>query len=221
MYTHDNHIPPSAALTPEPALRRLPWYLAYLTTLKGQHVEYVSSTRIARALELAPSQIAKDLSALGIKGKTRIGYEVDALERTLRDFLGFSTIHAAAVCGAGSLGAALISDVGLLRYGLNIVAAFDIAPALVDSEINGVKIRHMNQLDSVAENFGITIGILTVPVESAQPVADQLVAAGIRAIWNFTPSRIRVPETVVVSDASLYSHLAVMYNRLRALDIKI
>ena len=127
-------------LLPEPTLRRLPWYLAYLSTLRNASVEYISTTKIAEALDVDPSQIAKDLSFLGIRGKTRIGYQVDALESALRDYLGFDRSHNAIMMGAGSLGAALIADSGLQRYGLNIVAGIDIKPEIIGSVINGVRI---------------------------------------------------------------------------------
>ncbi len=199
---------------PEPTLRRLPWYLAYLTTLRGKEAEYVSTTMIARALEVAPAQIAKDLSFLGIKGKTRIGYSIDDLEKALRSFLGFERRHNAAISGVGSLGAALISDSGLQRYGLNIVAGFDISPDLTDTEISGVRIMHPSMMAQSVRDLDISIGILAVPVECAAEVAADFIAAGVKAIWNFTPARIHEVEGVVITDTSIYSHLAVMYNRL-------
>ncbi len=207
-----------ADLLPEPTLRRLPWYLAYLSTLRNAAVEYISTTRIAEALDVYPSQIAKDLSFLGIRGKTRIGYQVDALEQALRDYLGFDRRHNAIMMGVGSLGAALIADSGLHRYGLNIVAGADINPALTGTTIGGVEIYNPADTERLVRDLDIKIGIIAVPVESAQEVADQLAAAGIKAIWNFTPSRIRVPEGVVISNTSIYSHLAVMYNRLSTLS---
>ena len=172
------------------------------------------ATRIAEALDVDPSQIAKDLSFLGIRGKTRIGYQVDALESKLRDFLGFGREHNAIMVGVGSLGAALIADSGLQRYGLNIVAGVDINPSLTGTQINGVEIYPTDRLPELVERLNAVIGIIAVPVESAQEASDRLAEAGIKAIWNFTPSRIRVPEGVVISNTSIYSHLAVMYNRL-------
>lgn len=210
----ENTIPVASVQLPEPTLRRLPWYLAYLSTLKKSDTEYISTTRIAEALDVDPSQIAKDLSFLGIRGKTRIGYQVDALEDKLRDFLGFGREHNAIMVGVGSLGAALIADSGLQRYGLNIVAGVDINPSLVGTSINGVEIYAPDRLPELVERFGAVIGIIAVPVDSAQAASDRLASAGIKAIWNFTPSRIRVPEEVVISNTSIYSHLAVMYNRL-------
>ncbi|MDE6853926.1 MAG: redox-sensing transcriptional repressor Rex [Muribaculaceae bacterium] len=206
-------------LLPEPTLRRLPWYLAYLSTQRSASVQYISTTRIAEALDVDPSQIAKDLSFLGIRGKTRIGYQVDDLERALRDYLGFDQRHNAIMMGVGSLGAALMADSGLHRYGLNIVAGIDIDPRLAGSKIGDVEIFTPDQTAALVHRLNIKIGIIAVPVEAAQEVADLAAESGIKAIWNFTPSRIRVPEGVVISNTSIYSHLAVMYNRLSTLSI--
>lgn len=202
---------------PEPTLRRLPWYMAYVSTLRASDVETVSTTRIAEALNVDPSQIAKDLSFLGIRGKTRIGYQVAELEETLANFLGFGQRHNAIMAGVGSLGGALIADSGLQRYGLNIVAGIDIRPEIIGSKICGVEIFGPENLRELVRKFNASIGILAVPFECAQAVSDNLADAGIKAIWNFTPTRIRVPEGIVIANTSIYSHLAVMYNRLSAL----
>lgn len=204
----------SAVLLPEPTLRRLPWYLAYVSTLRSEGVSHVSSTRLAQDLGLDASRIAKDLSFINVKGKTRIGYEVGSLEEALREFLGFGRVHTALIVGAGSLGAALMSDSGLQRYGLEIVAGIDVNPRLAGTEISGKPIYAPDRLARLVRDRGITVGILAVPVEAAQAMADELVAAGVSAIWNFTPTRIRVPENTVITNTSIYSNLAVMYNRL-------
>lgn len=201
-------------MLPEPTLRRLPWYLAYVSMLRWDNVEYVSSTQISKELNVDSSQIAKDLSFLNLKGKTRIGYEVRQLERELQDFLGFMQKHNAIIVGAGSLGAALMADSGLRRYGLNVVAGFDLNPSVVGTSISGVHVYHIDSLAEKRAALKAEIGIITVPVECAQAVADSMIAAGIKAIWNFTPFRIRVPEHIVITNTSIYAHLAVMYNRL-------
>ncbi len=211
----------SRELLPEPTLRRLPWYLAYVSMLHSQNVEYVSSTQISKELNVDSSQIAKDLSFLNIKGKTRIGYEVAKLERELRDFLGFKRHHNAVMMGVGSLGAALIQDSGLSRYGLNIVAGFDVNPLIVGTSICGVPIYNVEELNTRRKEYNAEIGIVAVPVDKAQEVAEKMIAAGIKAIWNFTPVRIRATEDVVIQDTSIYSHLAVMYNRLDAQNTKV
>ncbi len=201
-------------LLPEPTLRRLPWYLAYVSLLYGRKVDYVSSTQIAKEINVDSSQIAKDLSFLNIKGKTRIGYEVRSLKEELEYFLGFNERHNAVMVGVGSLGAALIQDSGLSHYGLSIVAGFDIDPAIVGTEIHGVPIYDISELDERRPALDAEIGVVAVPIDKAQEVADQLIAAGIKGLWNFTPFRIRVAGDIVVQNTSIYSHLAVMYNRL-------
>ncbi len=202
---------------PEPVLRRLPWYLAYVSMLKDKQVEYVSSTNISRELNVDASQIAKDLSYLSIRGKTRIGYEVAVLERELGEFLGFRRSHRAVIYGVGSLGGALMRDSGLSRYGLNIVAGFDINPDIVGSTIGGAPIFNVDELDRRCRSLHAEIGILTVPVDHAQEAADTLISAGVKCLWNFTPVRIRVAEGIVITNTSIYAHLAVMYNRLDSL----
>lgn len=201
-------------IIPGPTLERLPWYLAYISMLRASKVEYVSSTSIARELNVDPSQTAKDLSYLKIKGRTRVGYEVAMLEQKLSAFLGFKRSHPAVMIGCGSLGSALIADRGLQNYGLHIVAGFDTDSSLAGKIIDGVDIYPMSRLEELRPSLDAEIAVIAVPVENAQNAADHAVAAGIKALWNFTPFRLRTREDIVIQNTSFYSHLAVMYNRL-------
>lgn len=203
-------------ILPEPTLRRLPWYLAYVEILKANQVENVSSTQISRALNVDASQIAKDLSFLNVKGKTRIGYDVQELIGALTDFLGFTRSHKAFVIGCGSLGKALLRDSGLSNYGLEIVAGFDVNPDVVKRKDLGVSIYHIDNIYDVMEKTPAQIGILTVPAQMAQEAADTAISAGVRAIWNFTPYRVKVAEGVVMANTSIYAHLALIFNRLES-----
>ncbi len=205
---------PQRPYVPEPALRRLPWYLASVQRLRSQGVEYVSSTAISKLLNVDASQIAKDLSYLNIKGKTRIGYEVAELEQGLTDFLGFHERHLAVMMGVGSLGRALITDSGLSRYGLEIVAGFDVNPDVVGTEIGGTPVYDISELKERRAELGADIAVIAVPVESAAEVADMCVDAGIKALWNFTPFHIKTSPEITIQNTSIYAHLAVMYNRL-------
>lgn len=211
---NDNKNTTLRPILPEPTLRRLPWYLAYVKMLDNQQVDYVSSTQISKELNVDASQIAKDLSFLNIKGKTRIGYEVKTLVKELVDFLGFKRKHNAVVIGAGSLGGALMQDVGLAQYGLNIVAGFDVSNTLIGSSICGVPIYDIGELDQRQKEYNVSIAILTVPVEHSQEAADMAIKAGIKAIWNFTPFRIKAPANIVIANTSIYAHLAIIYNRM-------
>ena len=203
-------------IIPEPALRRMPWYLAYVSLLRERKVEFVSSTQISRELKVDASQIAKDLSFLDIRGKTRIGYEVALLEHKLEEFLGFRREHRAVIVGVGSLGGALMQDSGLGRYGLEIVAGFDVNPAVAGTLRHGLPVYNISELKERCQMLHAGIGIVTVPVEHAQVTADRLIEAGVKAIWNFTPYRICVPDGIVISNTSIYAHLAVMYNRMHS-----
>ena len=199
---------------PEPTLRRLPWYLSNAKLMRDSGETYVSSTQISKQINIDASQVAKDLSYVKIAGRTRVGYEIDTLIHVLEDFLGFTKMHEAYLFGVGSLGGALLRDTGLHHFGLKIVGAFDVNPELVGKEINGVPIFHSDEFEEKMKESGIHIGVLTVPISIAQEITDKMVAGGIKAVWNFTPFRIRVPEQIVVQNTSLYAHLAVMFNRL-------
>lgn len=203
---------------PEPTLRRLPWYLAYVKLMKGKGEAFISSTQIAKEINVDSSQVAKDLSFVNISGKTRVGYEINALVDVLENFLGFTSRHKAFLFGVGSLGASLLHDTGLSQYGLEIVAGFDVREELAGSTINGIPVFHMRDFPVKQKESGATIGVITVPVEKAQEVTDQIIEGGIKALWNFTPFRIRVPEHIVVQNTSMYAHLAVMFNRLNSMN---
>ncbi|MPN50028.1 Redox-sensing transcriptional repressor Rex [bioreactor metagenome] len=152
-----------------------------------------------------------------ISGKTRVGYDVRELVAVLEGFLGFTNSHQAYLFGVGSLGGALMHDNGLEQFGLEIMAGFDVKYELSGTSINHIPIHHIDRFVELQKQTGVNIGILTVPVDKAQEVSEVMVAGGIKAIWNFTPYRIVVPENIVVQNTSIYAHLAVMFNRLNAL----
>ena len=208
------YIPKEADKVPEPTLRRLPWYLSNIKLMKEKGEQYVSSTQISKEINIDASQIAKDLSYVNISGRTRVGDNIDALIEVLESFLGFTNMHKAFLFGVGSLGAALLRDSGLHHFGLEIVAAFDVNPELVGKDLNGIPIFHFDDFEAKMKEYDVNIGVLTVPINIAQEITDKMVDGGIKAVWNFTPFRIRVPENIVVQNTSLYAHLAVMFNRL-------
>jgi len=202
---------------PEPTLRRLPWYLAYAQLVLKEGDLHLSSTQIAKNIDVDASMVAKDLSYVSITGKTRVGYDVKELVEVPEDFLGFTNSHKAFLFGVGSLGGALMHDNGLEQFGLELVAGFDVKYELAGTSINHIPIHHIERFAELQKLTGINIGILTVPIDKAQKVSEIMIEGGIQAIWNFTPFRIRVPENIIVQNTSIYAHLAVMFNRLNAI----
>lgn len=203
---------------PEPTLRRLPWYLAYAQLVQKSGELHLSSTQIAGNIAVDASKVAKDLSYVNISGRTRVGYDVNELVKVLQEFLGFTKSHKAFLFGVGSLGGALMHDNGLNHFGLDIVAGFDVKFELAGTSINRIPIHHVSMFEELQKKTGINIGILTVPTDKAQETAEMMIEGGIKAIWNFTPFRIRVPENIIVQNTSIYAHLAVMFNRLNEMS---
>lgn len=199
---------------PEPSLRRLPVYLELLRELREQGVEDISCTQIGERTGQDPTQIRKDLSHAGAVGKPRVGFNVAETCEQLVDFLGWRKNVDAFLVGAGAMGTALLGHELFLKQGLNIVAAFDIDPRKVGSEIHGFEIFHLDTMNSLARRMNIGIGIITTPAATAQDVADSLISCGIRGIWNFTPVRLQTPGHVIAVNAALSSSLGVLCSRL-------
>ena len=202
-------------MIPEPSLRRLPWYLAYARLAQSKGEQVLSSTQIAHGVGVDASVVSKDLSYVSVTGKTRVGYVIDDLVSYLEALLGFSKQHKAFLFGVGKLGGALLQDRGLEAFGLDIVAGFDSKYELSGTSINRTPIHHISRFSELQQLMHVEIGVLTVPLEVAQETAEMLVSNGIKAIWNFTPMRIQVPEHIVVQNTSIYAHLALIYNRMR------
>ncbi|MFN2395542.1 MAG: redox-sensing transcriptional repressor Rex [Bacteroidales bacterium] len=199
---------------PEPTLRRLPGYLSFFKSLKINNVEFVSSGHIAANFKMDSTLVTKDLAYTGIKGRTKIGYNVNLLIDTIIQFLDFNSQEKAFLFGVGNLGRALIKYQGLKSYGLHIVAGFDIDPAVVNNVLNDVKIHPIDEFRDLSRKMNVRLGIITTPDAKAQEIADLMVAWGIKAIWNFTPQSIKVPDNIIVENTSVYSDLAVILNRL-------
>ncbi|MFP4289859.1 MAG: redox-sensing transcriptional repressor Rex [Bacteroidales bacterium] len=202
---------------PEPTLRRLPGYLSFFKSLKINNVAHVSSGQIASNFKMDSTLVTKDLSYTGIKGRTKIGYNVDELIESIILFLDFNNQEKAFLFGVGNLGKALIKYQGLKSYGLHIVAGFDIDHKVINTTLNDVKIFSLNDFRDMAQKLNVRLGIITTPDAKAQEIADLMVAWGIKAIWNFTPQSIKVPDSIIVENTSVYSDLAVILNKLNSL----
>ncbi len=199
---------------PTPTLRRLPGYLSYFKALNISGVQYVSSSQIASVFKMDSTLVSKDLSYTGVRGRTKVGYQVPKLIETIMSFLDFNARESAFIFGVGNLGRALINYDGLQQYGLQIVAGFDTNLKLANTTIHGVKIHALDDFRDLSQKHVVRIAIITTSGESAQDVADLAVAWGIKALWNFTPQSIKAPDNIIVENTSVYSDLAVILNKL-------
>lgn len=197
---------------PAPTLRRLPRYHRLLEDVIDQPC--VSCTQIGRLLKLDPTQVRKDLEYTGITGKPRVGYEVNALKQALEDFLHLNKTDEAFLVGIGSLGQALLGYTRFQEYGLQIVAGFDVDVEKVGTDIHGVPVRDLSEMPGLARRMGVRLGVITVPANYAQSVADMMIEGGILAIWNFAPVQLVVPDDIFVHDEHLYVSLAQLSRRL-------
>ena len=182
----------------QPTLKRLPRYLGYLKSLGEAAPEYISATAIAEALGLGQVQVRKDLAQISNSGRPKVGYVTCQLIAEIESFLGYNNARDAVIVGAGRLGQALLGYEGFRSYGLNIVAAFDADPARTGVSDSGKPIFPMDELRHICRRLSVRIGVVTVPADQAQAVCDALVDAGIKAIWNFAPIHLHVPEGVLV-----------------------
>ena len=195
-------------------LQRLPLYLSYIKALPADAPKNISATMIAEALQLNDVQVRKDLASVSSSGKPKVGYNVKDLVAELESFLGYDNVDDAIIVGAGSLGKALLNYGGFKAYGLNVLAAFDLCEEPV--EFQGKTIFPIDQLESVCRRMNIHIGIITVPAAQAQTVCDELIANGIKAIWNFAPTHLDVPEGILVQNENMATSLAVLSKHLSA-----
>jgi len=184
-------------------INRLTLYHCILKDFINQGNEYISSKQIANLLHIDDSQVRKDINLLNNSGKSRVGYIVKELKKSIETTLGFSKNKRAFIVGAGNLGMALAKYDNFSNYGLNIISLFDNDPDKIGKEVNNKKILDIKDLPILVWQHYVDIAILTVPAKFAQTTADYLVKIGIKYIWNFTPTVLDVPDNVQVWNENL------------------
>ena len=189
-------------------LGRLPQYLQFLNGLPPGQYDHVSATTIAKMLSLGEVQVRKDLAAVSGLGKPKVGYRTSELIKDLEDALGCKKLTPAILVGAGKLGRALLDYNGFEEYGVQITAAFDCNEQVLRMNKTSKEILPISSLKKYCTENGIRIGIITVGSGSAQDVCDQMLEAGITAIWNFAPCQLKVPDNVLVKQENLALSLA-------------
>jgi redox-sensing transcriptional repressor len=191
------------ARIPQVSVKRLPVYLRALSDLAARRVEIVSSADLARLTGFSSEQIRKDLAYFGSFGTRGVGYHTDALLERIRRVLGLHRDIAVALVGAGHLGTALARYNQSQEQHVDIRAIFDADPAKIGQIIGGARVRDVAELPRVVREQGIRMGVVAVPADQAQRVAEALCAAGVEAILNFAPVRLEVPPSVHVENIDL------------------
>jgi redox-sensing transcriptional repressor len=187
----------------EPTVRRLSLYLRFLEEFEDQGIETVSSEALASRGGTTSAQVRKDLSCFGSFGKRGLGYSVGELVQKLREILGLGRTYQVAMIGAGKIGSALVHYRGFRQRGFEIVAIFDADPAKVGKAWNGLTVCEVKELETELRRQPVEIVVIVTPAEAAQSVTDRCVALGVKAILNFAPVSLVVPDDVVVKTVNL------------------
>ncbi len=189
---------------PKATIERLPLYYRCLDKLVTfEEVEVVSSKDLGGRLGIPSTQVRKDLSYYGEFGRRGVGYNVVELKKSVGKILGVDKLWPAVLVGAGNLGRALVNYSSFEMMGLEISHVFDSDLSKIGNSINNIPVKSTKILEKIVEEEEIKLGVITVPAEAAQEVATEMVEAGIKAIWNFAPTRLYVPEDIVVKNEDL------------------
>ncbi|NTW70883.1 MAG: redox-sensing transcriptional repressor Rex [Eubacteriaceae bacterium] len=188
-------------------VRRLPKYYRYLGELIQNDILRISSKELGKIMGLTASQIRQDLNCFGGFGQQGYGYNVVELQKEIGNILGLNKTYNCVIVGAGNLGQAITNYEGFRREGFILKAMFDVNPRLIGNTIRDIKIHDIMELGEYVKENQIEIGIICVPKEFSQKVADTLVENNIKAIWNFAPADVNVPESIVIENVAISESL--------------
>ena len=188
-------------------IRRMPRYYRYLGDLLEQGVERISSNELSRMMNVTASQVRQDFNNFGGFGQQGYGYNVEYLYQEIGKILGLDQRHNMIIIGAGHLGQALANYTDFEKLGFILTGIFDINPDLAGSEIRGVKIRMMDELDDFARENKIDIAAFTMPKAIAPTIAERVADLGIKAVWNFANMELEMPDDVTVENVHLSDSL--------------
>ncbi len=207
-----------SAHIPKATIERLAIYIQVLERLEKDGTEVISSDPLAKACDVNASQVRKDLAYFGEFGVRGVGYNVKSLIKSISDALGISREWRVAMVGIGNMGRALLNHAEFRSKGFNIVGAFDCDPFKIGEKIYGIEVVCTKRLKEKVEELDIEMAILTTPPERAQRAVNHIVESGIKAIINFAPSRIRVPDDVHIEYVDFFHHLYTLAFKLSNKD---
>lgn len=196
-------------------IRRLPRYYRHLEELENSGVERISSRMLAHRMGLNASQIRQDLNCFGGFGQQGYGYNVERLRQEIAKILGLEKIQDVILIGVGNLGRALLQNFSFARRGCRLIAAFDVDPALIGTEIGGLQVRSAEEIDAFVRQEHPAVAVLTLPRLAAREMTDRLVNAGIRGIWNFTNNDLNIyGDQILVENVHFGDSLMMLKYRL-------
>ena len=204
---------------PDIIISRLPVYYQHLKNLQNSTKEYISSEELAELTGFSSSLIRKDLSYFGTFGRKSYGYDIFCLFQQINIIMGFNYKKKVIIIGAGHLGQALAYNKGYAERGYQLISIFDKNPKLIDLVINDIEIKSINSLEKFIEKNKVDVAALTVPGAAAQKITDRLVAAGIKAIWDFTEVPLKVPDDVLLEEQLINEGLCKLSVRMNQLRI--
>jgi len=181
---------------------RLSRYLQVLTQARKMGKDTISSQELSDYTHINSTQIRRDLSGFGKFGKRGVGYNVDSLVREIRKILRTAGQHNIALFGAGNLGQAIASSEIFADHGFRIVAMFDVDPSVIGRSVGSLSVQNFAELESTVREENVVVGVIAVPADNAQEVADRLVAAGVKIIFNYSEQLLQVPPEVTVHTSS-------------------
>ena len=200
-------------------VRRLPMYYRHLKELEKAGVVRISSQELGERMNLTASQIRQDINCFGGFGQQGYGYHVSNLKDRIAQILGLHKQYHMIIVGAGNIGRAVANYAGFAREGFVIQAMFDVSAALVGVDVHGVLVQPMDKLDDWLSTHQVDIAVLSVPKACAQDTADRLVRGGVRAIWNFAPVDLALPEGVAVNNVHLSDSLHILSYRMNEKEL--
>jgi redox-sensing transcriptional repressor len=195
---------------PEATVARLPVYLRVLGALGESGVPTISSDALAAAAGVGSAKLRKDLSHLGSYGTRGVGYDVEYLVYQISRALGLTQHYRVVIIGVGNLGHALANYAGFATRGFEVAALVDADPRLVGQQVAGMDIRHLDELEQIVSDHGVSIGVIATPATAAQEVCDRLVACGVTSVLNFAPTVLAVPDSVDVRKVDLSIELQIL-----------
>lgn len=182
---------------------RMPLYFRTLRLVEEENLKIISSDELGRRLDITPEQIRKDLATFGQFGRKGIGYDVQTLKNSIANILGLHNNWRLAIVGVGHLGGALANYGNFTSLGFSVVALLDSDKKIIGNIVNGLEVADSSDMEEIIAAYSVDIGVITVPASAAQSVADSLIAAGVKGIWNFAPIKLTVPPEFPIINEDL------------------